>query len=139
MGPVQPPAEFAAPSRTPEGLHEQRPSAAQSRAATRRPVPPGPIAPGQAPSGRAPGGSGPSRRDRDSLDGRRADESIRHLRTLAGQEAEPSTLKALAVPFFAVLRARNWVTGLVIPIVAAMAVGIAVVIVVGANGRNGGR
>jgi hypothetical protein len=36
-----------------------------------------------------------------------------------------------------VVRSRNWLTGLVVPIVAAMAVGVAVVIIAGANNGNG--
>lgn len=38
----------------------------------------------------------------------------------------------------AALRSRNWVTGLAVPILAAISVGIAVVVIAGANGGTGG-
>lgn len=43
-----------------------------------------------------------------------------------------------AASLLAAMRARNWVTGLVLPLVAAIVVGIALVIVVGANSGSGG-
>jgi hypothetical protein len=44
----------------------------------------------------------------------------------------------VASAVLAAMRARNWVTGLAVPILAAIAVGIAVVVIAGANNGSGG-
>jgi hypothetical protein len=59
--------------------------------------------------------------------------TLRRLRERADPQSEPSPVKRLAVAILAAMRARNVVTGLAIPIAAAIAVGIAVVVVAGAN------
>ncbi|HSZ39269.1 MAG TPA: hypothetical protein VK817_04870 [Trebonia sp.] len=75
--------------------------------------------------------------DNDALDGKRGEGTIRHLKNQGAQEAESSVFGRIAAPVLAVVRSGNWLTGLVIPIVAAMAVGVAVVIIAGANNGNG--
>lgn len=74
------------------------------------------------------------------LDGRRGEEAIRRLKMDSARAAEsaPSPARRAVVPLLAAMRARNWVTGLIFPIVAAIAVGMAVVIAVDANGGSGG-
>ena len=79
-------------------------------------------------------------RNADVLDGRRGAESIRRLKTGSARAAEPqpSAARRATTPLLAAMRTRNLVTGLVIPIVTAVAVGIAVVVVAGANSGTGG-
>ncbi|HEX6450455.1 MAG TPA: hypothetical protein VF060_13455 [Trebonia sp.] len=87
-------------------------------------------------------GASPAARQRnaDGLYGGHGEVAIRRLKAQSARAAEPqrSAASRAAVPLLAVMRARNWVTGLAVPIVAAIAVGIALVIVVGANGGTGG-
>jgi hypothetical protein len=64
--------------------------------------------------------------------------TLRRIREQADQRSEPSSVKRLAVAILAAMRARNVVTGLAIPITAAIAVGIAVVVIAGANSGTGG-
>jgi hypothetical protein len=79
-------------------------------------------------------------RNADVLDGQRGAESIRRLKTGSARatEPQPSAARRATTPLLAAMRARNWVTGLVIPIVTAVAVGIVVVVVAGANSGSGG-
>jgi len=63
---------------------------------------------------------------------------MRRLRDAGDRRPQPSQGKHLASAVLAAMRARNWVTGLAVPIVAAIAVGIAVVVVAGANNGAGG-
>jgi hypothetical protein len=64
--------------------------------------------------------------------------TLRRLREREDQQSEPSSVKRLVAAILAAMRARNVVTGLAIPIVASMAVGLAVVVVAGANSGTGG-
>jgi hypothetical protein len=80
----------------------------------------------------------PSGRGDDSLDGQRGLGTLRRLRDTGDAYREQGPGKRLAAFFLASLRTRNWVTGLAVPIVAAIAVGIAVVVVAGANNGTGG-
>jgi hypothetical protein len=117
---------------------------------TQGPRTPGPRAPGPRTSGpRAPGPrtSGPQRqngpyrgsaRDRDGLDGRRDQGTLRRLRDMGDRYDEPGLGNRMASAVAATMRSRNWVTGLAVPILAAIAVGIAIVVVAGANHGNGG-
>ncbi|HMD92104.1 MAG TPA: hypothetical protein VKG80_05620 [Trebonia sp.] len=63
---------------------------------------------------------------------------MRRLRSPEDQRRERGTLAPLASAVLAAMRARNWVTGLAVPILAAIAVGIAVVVIAGANTGSGG-
>jgi hypothetical protein len=57
----------------------------------------------------------------------------------AQPEQEPrSSVRAASSGVFAVMRTRNWLMGLAVPILAAIAVGIAVVVVTGGGGGGGG-
>lgn len=73
-------------------------------------------------------------------DSERGAEAIRRLKNQSARAAEPgpSAARRAATPLLAAMRAKNWVTGLVLPVVAAITVGIAVVILAGANGGTGG-
>jgi hypothetical protein len=62
---------------------------------------------------------------------------MRRLRYPADQPAEEGRGARLGRDFAAAMRSRNWVSGLAVPIVAAIAVGIAVVVVAGANNGSG--
>lgn len=66
----------------------------------------------------------------------RPGDSVGELRRQASRQAaaEPAPAARLTRDILAVMRARNWVTGLAIPILAAIACGIAAVVVVGGNG-----
>ncbi len=55
-----------------------------------------------------------------------------------GVRPEPGPGARLGAALLATMRSRNWVTGLAAPIVAAIAVGVAVVLVAGANNGTGG-
>jgi hypothetical protein len=77
------------------------------------------------------------RRDRDGLDGQHDLGILRRLRYPADQLAEQGLAARLGKDFAAAMRSRNWVSGLAVPIVAAIAVGIAVVVVAGANNGSG--
>jgi hypothetical protein len=77
-------------------------------------------------------------RDRDSLDGQRELGTLRRLRDSGDWYEEPGLGKRLANATLAIIRSRNWVTGLAVPILAAIAVGIAVVVVAGANNGASG-
>jgi hypothetical protein len=79
-----------------------------------------------------------SRDRRDDLDGQRDDGILRRLRHPPDQGADPGLAARLAREVAAAMRARNWVSGLAVPILAAIAVGIAVVVVAGANNGNAG-
>ncbi|HEV3381570.1 MAG TPA: hypothetical protein VG142_11385 [Trebonia sp.] len=78
-----------------------------------------------------------SRWEGDALNGERGEEAIRRLKNQSVRESRPSAFSRIASPFLAVIRGRNWLTGLVIPIVVAIVVGIAVVIIAGANNASG--
>jgi hypothetical protein len=80
---------------------------------------------------------GAGRHDRDGLDGQRDLGILRRLRYPADQLAEQGLAARLGRDFAAAMRSRNWVSGLAVPIVAAIAVGIAVVVVAGANNGSG--
>jgi hypothetical protein len=80
---------------------------------------------------------GGGRHDRDGLDGRRDPGILQRLRYPADQWAQQGLAGRLGSEFAAAMRSRNWVSGLAVPIVAAIAVGIAVVVVAGANNGNG--
>ena len=80
---------------------------------------------------------GAGRRDRDGLDGQHDLGILRRLRYPADQLAEQGFAARLGRDFAAAMRSRNWVSGLAVPIVAAIAVGIAVVVVAGANNGSG--
>ena len=80
---------------------------------------------------------GAGRRDRDGLDGQHDLGILRRLRYPGDQLAEQGLAARLGRDFAAVMRSRNWVSGLAVPIVAAIAVGIAVVVVAGANNGSG--
>ena len=80
---------------------------------------------------------GAGRRDRDGLDGQHDLGILRRLRYPADQLAEQGLAARLGRDFAAAMRSRNWVSGLAVPIVAAIAVGIAVVVVAGANNGSG--
>ena len=80
---------------------------------------------------------GAGRRDRDGLDGQHDLGILRRLRYPADQPAEQGFAARLGRDFAAAMRSRNWVSGLAVPIVAAIAVGIAVVVVAGANNGSG--
>jgi hypothetical protein len=133
LGPVPPPAEFATPATGPGGPPRHRAAGRLGRPGRPATGPPatGPLAAGTSSAGIASAGiasagaqyarrAAASQRDRDSLG-----------------EPEPSPLKRFATHVFAAMRERNWVTGLAIPIFAAIAVGVAVVIVAGANSGSG--
>lgn len=92
----------------------------------------------RAPSGRDPAARRVARREADVIEGGRGRGAIRRLQKEADEEAEPSLARRLADMAVASIRTRNWVTGLVIPIVAAIAVGVAAVVIVGANSGTGG-
>jgi hypothetical protein len=100
----------------------------------------GPRAPGPRTSGpqRQTGPYRGSARDRDGLDGRRDQGTLRRLRDMGDRYDEPGLGQRMASAFAATMRSRNWVTGLAVPIVAAIAVGIAIVVVAGANNGNAG-
>ena len=80
---------------------------------------------------------GAGRRDRDGLDGQHDLGILRRLRYPADQLTEQGFAARLGRDFAAAMRSRNWVSGLAVPIVAAIAVGIAVVVVAGANNGSG--
>ena len=63
---------------------------------------------------------------------------LRRLRSPEDQRREQGALAPLVSAVVAAMRARNWVTGLAVPILAAIAVGIAVVVIAGANNGSGG-
>jgi hypothetical protein len=99
------------------------------------------------PGAQGPRTSGPQRqtgphrgtdRDRDGLDGQRDQGTLRRLRDMDDRYEEPGLGSRMASAFVASFRSRNWVTGLAVPILAAIAVGIAIVVVAGANSGNGG-
>ncbi len=90
-----------------------------------------------APHGRPGPRHGAGRRDRDGLDGQHDLGILRRLRYPADQLAEQGLAARLGRDFAAAMRSRNWVSGLAVPIVAAIAVGIAVVVVAGANNGSG--
>ncbi len=52
--------------------------------------------------------------------------------------AQPEAGSRLGAALLTTMRSRNWVTGLAVPILAAIAVGIAVVVIAGANNGSGG-
>ncbi|MGB6574321.1 MAG: hypothetical protein WBF20_21780, partial [Trebonia sp.] len=79
---------------------------------------------------------GAGRRDRDGLDGQHDLGILRRLR-YPDQPTEQGFAVRLGRDFAAAMRSRNWVSGLAVPIVAAIAVGIAVVVVAGANNGSG--
>ena len=63
---------------------------------------------------------------------------MRRLRDADDRRPESGQGTRLAAAILATMRSRNWVTGLAVPILAAIAVGIAVVVVAGANNGAGG-
>jgi hypothetical protein len=63
---------------------------------------------------------------------------MRRLRQAEVQQPEPGPGGRLAGALLATLRSRNWVTGLLVPMLAAIAVGVAVVVIVGGNNGTGG-
>ena len=85
--------------------------------------------PGPRHGGRAAGPGG--------LDGQHDLGILRRLRYPADQLTEQGYAARLGRDFAAAMRSRNWVSGLAVPIVAAIAVGIAVVVVAGANNGSG--
>jgi hypothetical protein len=74
----------------------------------------------------------------DGFDGQRSQGTLRHLRRSADHQADAGFAGRVTKHLAAAMRTRNVVTGLAVPILAAMAVGIAVVVVAGANNGNGG-
>ncbi|HTU08647.1 MAG TPA: hypothetical protein VMG13_24070, partial [Trebonia sp.] len=78
------------------------------------------------------------RNRRDDLDGQRGDGTLRRLRHPADDDADPGFAARLGRDIAAAMRARNWVSGLAVPILAAIAVGIAVVVIAGANNGSAG-
>lgn len=70
--------------------------------------------------------------------GDRGEETIRRLKDQGAREPAPSALRRIVASAIAVMRGRNWLTGLVIPMIVAIAAGIAAVVIAGANGGNGG-
>jgi hypothetical protein len=109
-------------------------------------VVPGAIPGGRAPAGMAAPGLGLGMAPRagraapagyaDGLDGE--DARLRGLRSPAFRPSAERTAAALAQEIVRTMRSRNLVTGLAIPITAAIAVGIAVVVAAGANNGPGG-
>jgi len=63
---------------------------------------------------------------------------MRRLRSPEASGREPRQVALLAGAVLSAMRARNWVTGLAVPILAAISVGIAVVVIAGANNGTGG-
>jgi hypothetical protein len=84
--------------------------------------------------GRGGGRGGPG----DGFDGQRSQGTPRHLRRRADHQADAGFAGRVSKHLAAAMRTRNVVTGLAVPILAAMAVGIAVVVVAGANNGTGG-
>jgi hypothetical protein len=74
----------------------------------------------------------------DDLDGQRGERGMRRLRHSEDHEAAPGIATRLAREAAAAMRSRNWVSGLAVPILAAIAVGIAVVVIAGANNGSTG-
>jgi hypothetical protein len=72
----------------------------------------------------------------DGLDGE--DSRLRRLRAAAFQPAAESPAAVFRREFLHAMGSRNLVTGLAIPVLAAIAVGIAVVVAAGANNGSGG-
>jgi hypothetical protein len=62
---------------------------------------------------------------------------IRHLRQPEQPPQEPSPVGLTASGVLAAMRERNWVTGLAVPILAAIIVGVAAVVVAGGGGGGG--
>jgi len=62
---------------------------------------------------------------------------IRYLRQPEQPPEEPSPVALTASGVLAAMRERNWVTGLAVPILAAIIVGVAVVVVAGGGGGGG--
>jgi hypothetical protein len=58
---------------------------------------------------------------------------LHHLRNPVEPVHEPAATTEMARSVLSVMRERNWVTGLLVPIVAAIAVGVAAVVIAGAN------
>jgi len=150
LGPVPPPPEFTEPRRRsgpqtrprlrqPSGPGTRQPR--ERRSTTREPRG-APEAPYEertrsASHGRPGPRHGAGRHDRDGLDGQRDLGILRRLRYPADQLAEEGLAARLGKDFAAAMRSRNWISGLAVPIVAAIAVGIAVVVVAGANNGSG--
>ena len=55
----------------------------------------------------------------------------------AGPSADAASPAGVVGGIFAVMRERNWVMGLAVPILAAIAVGISVVVIAGGGGTGG--
>lgn len=75
-----------------------------------------------------------------ALDDERSTEAIRRLKSQSARAlapGPPAPRRAVA-PVLAAMRAKNWMTGLVLPILAAVVAGIAVVVVLDANSGTGG-
>ncbi len=79
---------------------------------------------------------GAGRRDADALAGQ---DPLHLLRRVAEPPREPSPPARMAGDVLSVMRGRNWVTSLLTPILAAIAVGIAVVVIAGVNNGTGGQ
>jgi hypothetical protein len=62
---------------------------------------------------------------------------LRHLQRAQPEQEPRSSVLAASVGVLAVMRKRNWLMGLAAPILAAVAVGIAVVVIAGGGGRGG--
>ena len=125
MAPVPPPAEFAGPRGTIPGTwirtgEPARPSLRLGEPSAHR---------------RSAGVRDEGVRDGGAWDGERSAEAIRRLRDQAVRAAEPkpSMARRAAAPLFAAMRAKDWVTGLAIPLVGAVVVVVSVVVVAGAN------
>ena len=136
MAPVAPPPEFAdlAP---PAGRRHRGPlgQPAWGRQASGRQAP-GRFPRGQQPPGRQPPGRQPAGRTRQDWPVPRRQPGPPRAagpRTGTGQD-EPASLAAAILQ---TMRGRNWVTGLAVPILAAIMVGVAVVVIAGANSGVG--
>jgi hypothetical protein len=134
MAPVPPPEEFTGP----------RPQAGPARDAAGLDAP----ARGEHGDGNAARGERWERGERRTralgadapgdVPGRRGEDTIQDLKRRGSRVPEPSVLASALAAVLAAIRGRNWLTGLVIPILAAVAVGVAVVIIVGANNGSAG-
>ena len=139
MRPVPPPAEFSEFTDPRPSGPFPRPRPQDRTGAPRRRAPQGQVGQQQRrPGPPRPAGPRHTIGDRDSLDGQRGHGTLRRLRYAEDQPREPGLAVQLGKGIMATMRTRNWVTSVAVPILAAIAVGIAVVVVVGANSGSTG-
>jgi hypothetical protein len=143
MAPVAPPADFLqSQPRRAERFTGPMPASPGPGGVVAGRVVSGPLpSAGQSPRGLGARAPGPIRtpdgiRAPDSLDGE--DAGLRRLRMPPFRPAAQRPGAAFGQEILRTMRSRNLVTGLAIPIMVAMAVGIAVVVAVGANNGPGG-